>query len=77
MRKIAPNKPIRPGGTKQLCKVHCVYLRAPLKTTLLGFERIFFLNNSLWKVRNTQSIPDFPKLLLSKNLSPKSSKSSF
>ena len=38
--------------------------RAPLKTTLLRFARIFYSNNSFRKVRNTQSIPDFPKLLL-------------
>ena len=51
--------------------------RAPLKTPLLRLGWIFCSNNSFRKVRNTQSIPDFPKLLLNQNLSPKSSKKSF
>jgi len=52
-------------------------IRAPLKTLLLQFGSIFRPNFSLQKVRNTQSIPDFPQLNLERNLLTKSSKKSF
>ena len=64
------------------CRSHSVamqilLLRAPLKTHLLRFSRIFAPNFSFCKVRNTQSIPNFTNLNLGTNLSPKSSKKSF
>jgi len=66
-------------GTSGQAESHGAFLmiRAPLKTLLLQFGSIFRPNFSLQKVRNTQSIPDFPQLNLERNLLTKSSKKSF
>jgi len=51
-----------------------VFVYSTAKNDFLRFGRIFCANSAFWKIRNTQSIPNFPKLDFAQNLLPKSSK---